>query len=84
MTLTTDKFQGNESNLMIKIKMLKSCGANGEVLRKGEIKEVPESVAYSLIAYKNAELCSEKEKPKAKKKAAKKVAKAKPPVDAER
>lgn len=71
---------------MVKIKMLKSCGANGEVLRAGEIKEVPEPIAQSLIAYKNAELCSdaEKPKPKAKAKAKKKVSKAKPPVDAER
>ena len=50
--LTTDSFQDYETNIMVKIKMLKSCGANGEVLRAGEIKEVPEPIAQSLIAYK--------------------------------
>jgi hypothetical protein len=78
--LTTDSFHDYESNIMVKIKFIRSCGA-GKV---GEIKEVTENVAQTSIAYQNAVLFTEKEKPKAKKKAAKKVAKAKPPVDAER
>ena len=80
--LTTDSFHDYDSNIMVKIKFIRSCGA-GKV---GEIKEVTENVAQTSIAYQNAVLFTEKEKPKpkAKKKAAKKVAKAKPPVDAER
>jgi|TARA_X000001382_G_scaffold127643_1_gene115843 hypothetical protein len=80
--LTTDSFQDYDSNIMVKIKFIRSCGAG----KKGEIKELPEAIALSSIAYGNAELFEEKEKPKAKAKAKakKKVARAKPPVDAER
>lgn len=64
---------------LVKIKVLKNVLGEGKELWAGEIYEVSQNIANILISYGDAEISKEP-----KKKTSKKVAKAKPPVDAER
>ena len=65
---------------MAHVKMIRSVSRDGKVLRAGNVYEVSDAAAGTLIAYRDAELT---EAPK-KKAAKKKAAKAKPIIEAER
>lgn len=65
---------------MAQVKMIRSVSRDGKVLRAGNVYEVGDDVAYTLIAYRDAELTESPKKKTAKKKAAKSA----PVVNAER
>jgi hypothetical protein len=77
--ITTKSFNEDMAENLVKIKVLKNVLGEGKELWAGEIYEVSQNIANVLISYGDAEISD-----KPKKKSAKKVAKAKPPVDAER
>jgi hypothetical protein len=78
--LTSDDFRNNPDETMAHVKIIRSVSRDGKVLRAGNVYEVTTDVAYTLIAYRDAELIEAPRKKATKRKSAK----AKPVVEAER
>ena len=80
--LTSKNFKSQNIEKMIKVEILKNVCGDGKILKAGNIYDLPEKVANSLINYGSAKVSDEK--PKAKKTAKKKTAKSAPVIDAQR
>ena len=80
--LTSKNFKSQNIEKMIKVEILKNLCGDGKILKAGNIYDLPEKVANSLINYGSAKVSDEK--PKAKKTAKKKTAKSSPVIDAQR